>query len=93
VLSRLLRRAQGLLADPGEVGQEAFRDRQRSVRYLVRTIHRLARGQREATQQIGRKAAQKATQAAEKGVETVQKAAEGAKEAMKQAYQRLIEIG
>jgi transposase, IS5 family len=86
VLSRLLRRAKGLMADPGELGKEAFRDRRRSVRSLVRTIHRLARRQREATQQIGRKAVQKATEAAEK-------AADRAKEAMKQAYQRLIKIG
>jgi IS5 family transposase len=86
VLSRLLRRAKGLLADHAALGKEAFRDRRRSVRSLVRRIHRLARRQREATQQIGRKAAQKAT-------ETAKKAADRAKEAMKQAYQRLIEIG
>lgn len=93
VLSRLLRRAKGLLADQGEMGQEVFRDRRRSVRSLVRTIHRLARRQREATQQVGRKAAQKATDPAQQGVATAQKAADRAKEAMKQAYQRLIEIG
>jgi IS5 family transposase len=93
VLSRLLRRAQGLLADPRALGKEAFRDRRRSVRSLVRTIHRLARRQREATQQVGRKAVQKATETAENAVTTAQKAADRAKEAMKQAYQRLIEIG
>jgi transposase, IS5 family len=93
VLSRLLRRAKGLVADPGELRQEAFRDRRRSVRSLVRTIHRLARRQRAATQQVGRKAAQKASETAQKAVATAQNAAEGAKEAMKQAYQRLIKIG
>jgi IS5 family transposase len=93
VLSRLLRRAKGLLADPGELGQEAFRDRRRSVRCLVRTIHRLARRQRAATQQVGRKAVQKATETAQKAVATAQKSADRAKEAMKQAYQRLIKIG
>jgi IS5 family transposase len=86
VLSRLLHRAKRLLADPAALGKELFRDRRRSVRSLVRTIHRLARRQREATQQIGRKAAHKA-------VATAQNAADRAKEAMKQAYQRLIAIG
>jgi transposase, IS5 family len=85
VLSRLLRRAKPLVGENADLGKEAFRDRTRSVRRLVRTIHRLARRQREATAQAGRKAVAAAAHAAKKRAIT-------AKEAMKQAYERLIQV-
>jgi IS5 family transposase len=48
VLSRLLRRAKALLGDRPDLGKEAFRNRSRSVRELVRRLHRQARRVREA---------------------------------------------
>jgi IS5 family transposase len=48
VLSRLLRRAKRLLGEGTDLGKALFRDRTRSVRALVRTLHRQARRVREA---------------------------------------------
>jgi IS5 family transposase len=85
VLSRLLRRAKPLLSKSGDLGREAFRDRTRSVRLLVRRLHRQARRHREAATQAGRTAVATAAHAA-------QKAVAAAKEGMKQAYARLIQV-
>ena len=43
VLSRLLRRAKGVLGDGAALGQAAFRTRTRSVRRLTQQLHRVAR--------------------------------------------------
>jgi IS5 family transposase len=43
VLSRLLRRAKGVLGDGAALGQAAFRTRTRSVRRLTQRLHRVAR--------------------------------------------------
>src|SRR5437764_3360087 len=43
VLSRLLRRAKGMLGDGAALGQAAFRTRTRSVRRLTQQLHRVAR--------------------------------------------------
>lgn len=43
VLSRLLRRAKGVVEDGVALGREAFRTRTRSARRLIQQIHRLAR--------------------------------------------------
>jgi IS5 family transposase len=43
VLSRLLRRAKGVLGDGAALGKEAFRTRTRSVRRLTQQLHRVAR--------------------------------------------------
>jgi IS5 family transposase len=48
VLSRCVRRAKALLGDRPDLGKEAFRNRSRSVRELVRRLHRQARRVREA---------------------------------------------
>jgi IS5 family transposase len=85
VVSRLLRRAKPLLGENLALGKQVFRDRTRSVRHWVRTIHRLARRQREATSQAGRQAVEAVAHAAKKRAST-------AKEAMKQAYVRLIQV-
>ena len=85
VLSRLLRRAKSRIGAAGDWGKELFRDRTRSVRSLVRTIHRLARRQREAMPSAGRKRSRKASE----GGLTV---AERARSAMKEAYQQLIKV-
>jgi IS5 family transposase len=78
VLSRLLRRAQGLLGTGAAVGRELFRNRTRSARQAVRQLHRWARRQRESTTpKAGKGAAQRAA---------------AAKAAMKGAYERLLGI-
>jgi transposase, IS5 family len=43
VLSRLLRRAKGVLGDGAALGQAAFRTRTRSVRRVTQRLHRVAR--------------------------------------------------
>jgi IS5 family transposase len=43
VLSRLLRRAKAVIGQAAGLGRQAFRSRQRSVRRLVRQLHRLGR--------------------------------------------------
>src|SRR5262249_42749888 len=43
VLGRLLRRAQGVVAEAPGVGKEAFRNHNRSVRRLAQQMHRVAR--------------------------------------------------
>src|SRR4051794_13191660 len=43
VLSRLLRRAKGVLGDGAALGQAAFRTRTRSVRRVTQQLHRVAR--------------------------------------------------
>jgi IS5 family transposase len=78
VLSRLLRRAQPIVATGTEWSREWFRNRTRSARRAVRELHRLARRQRESTNPRAGKSA------AARGV--------AAKEAMKRAYERLLSV-
>jgi IS5 family transposase len=47
VLSRLLRRAKAVMGQAAGLGRQAFRSRQRSVRRLVRQLHRLGRRKSE----------------------------------------------
>jgi IS5 family transposase len=78
VLSRLLRRAQGIIGTGAAVGRELFRNRTRSARQAVRHLHRWARRQRESTNpKPGQGAAKRAA---------------AAKEAMKATYARLLGI-
>ena len=51
VLSRLLRRAKGVLGEAADLGRGVFRTRTRSVRRLVQSLHRLGRRQGEAAAQ------------------------------------------
>jgi transposase, IS5 family len=48
VLSRLLRRAKGVLGEQAELGKDVFRSRTRSVRQLAQQLHRVARRKGEA---------------------------------------------
>jgi transposase, IS5 family len=104
-ISRRLRRAKALLGSAGELTAAAFRDRTRSVRQLLRAIHRLARRRREATRQVERAVqaeaaagpedgagARKAAQRPRQRGESARKAGEKARAAMQTCYQRLIGI-
>ncbi len=51
VLSRLLRRAKGVLGEAADLGREVFRTRTRSARRLVQSLHRLGRRKGEAAAQ------------------------------------------
>jgi IS5 family transposase len=55
VLSRLMKRAQKAFGEELELAQSVFRDRSRSVRYLVRRIERMAHQGSEKTQSLYQK--------------------------------------
>jgi transposase, IS5 family len=105
VLSRLLGRARAVVGTLPALGKAAFRSHTRSVRPLIRALHRLARRQSEATKAAGkarkRDGTAKAARTAPKrdlapsgtpATPRPGKRTKSAEEAMKETYQRLIGV-
>jgi IS5 family transposase len=91
VLSRLLRRAKGVLADGAALGQEAFRTRTRSVRRLTQQLHRVARRKGEQAAEDLKRAYAKLIGIAQASRRQAQRVATALREQAADQGQRLAE--
>ncbi len=91
VVSRLLRRARGIIGDAANLGQEVFRTRTRSVRRLTQQIHRIARRKGEQAAEDMKEAYAKLIKAAKASRAQAQKVCASLREQTQDAAQYLVE--